>query len=236
MDLDRELLNKFVDGELSPSETERVAMQLARQPQWNAYVEQQEAVRQTLRSGFVKLDHPLPERLVKTAREAPVSRQWLLRRGLRFDFSWRWLGGLGTALAAGLVIGFMVQPQKDLVLGPSGQLVARGDLGQILSRRLASENPAGAQMRVGLSFRNRKGQDCRTFTRGESAGLACRAEGNWVVETIVRHQPESPGAVYRMAGSEMPDAVRQAVAATIAGEPFDAAAETRARARGWSGR
>ncbi len=235
MELNRELLNKFVDGELSPQETEHIAEQLVQHPEWNAYVQEQEALRHVLRTQFLELDRTVPERLVKAALGAPVSRLWLLRQALRLNLL-RWVGGVGSALAAGIVIGLLAQPQKDFAVGPLGRLLAEGDLGHMLDNRLAADNPAGAATRVGLSFRNRSGQDCRTFSGGESAGMACHVNGKWVIEIIVHHKAESPRAQYRMAGSEMPDSVRQAVVAGIVGEPFDAAAEARARANGWSGR
>jgi hypothetical protein len=236
MHLNRELLDKFVDGELSPQDSKRVAEQLAQQPEWNAYVQQQDALRQLLRARFAELGQAVPERLVKTALEAPVSRWWFLRRALGFHPALRLAAAAGLALAVGLVVGLGLRPQADFVPGPSGQLLARGGLGRALDNRLAAENPAGTATRLGISFRNRSGRDCRTFSSGESAGIACHANGDWVIETIVRHQAENARAQYRMAGSEMPEAVRRAIMSAIVGEPFDAAAEQRARARGWPGR
>lgn len=235
MELNRELLDKFVDGELSPPEAKQVGEQLARHPEWEAYVRQQEALRQLLRSRFSELGQAVPEALVKTALEAPVSRWWSLRQALGLHQPLRLAAGAGLALAIGLAVGLGLRPHADLVPGPSGRLLAQGELGHTLDNRLAAENPAGAAIRVGLSFRNRSGQDCRTFSSGENAGVACRVNSDWIVETMVRYQAENAGAQYRMASSEMPDAIRQAVMADIVGEPFDAAAEERARARGWSG-
>lgn len=236
MDLNRELLSRFVDGELSPQEAERVALQLGQHPEWDAYVQQQEALRGALQSRFRDLDHTVPERLVKAALETPVSRRWRIQRALRSKDTMQWLGVTGAAMAAGMVVGFMMQPQRDIALNASGQLLARGSLGHILDDRLAANNPVGAATRVGISFRSRSGQDCRTFSSDGIAGLACHAKGEWVIATIVRHEAEASRAPYRMAGSEMPEAVRQAVTASMAGEPFDATAEARARTNGWSGR
>ena len=233
MELNRDLLDKFVDGELSPEEMKRVADQLVQHPQWNAYVQQQEALRQVLRTGFLQLERAIPERLVKAALETPVSRQWWLRQSLRLNFTWRWLAGVSAALAVGLVLGLVVQPENDFAMNASGQLLARGDLSHILDTRLAADNPVKTATRVGISFRNRSGQDCRTFSSGANAGLACHRNGGWIVEALVRQESESARAQYRMAGSEMPDAIRQTVAADMVGEPFDAAAEARARSTGW---
>ena len=233
MELNRDLLAKFVDGELPPEEMQRVADQLANYPQWRAYVQQQEALRAVLRTRFFDLDCATPDRLVKAALETPVSSKWWLRQALRPNFTWRWLAGMSTALAAGLVIGLAVRPGGDFTTSSAGQLLAQGDLARILDTRLAADNPVGASIRVGISFRNRSGQDCRTFSNGASAGFACYRNGGWIVEALVRQESESARAQYRMAGSEMPDAIRQAVTASMKGEPFDAAAEARGRATGW---
>jgi hypothetical protein len=236
MEPDRELLDRFVDGELSPRETERVAALMAEHPAWNDYVRKQEGLRSLLRAPLPGLDEPVPERLIHAALTAPVSWRWRLRHVLGADGQLRRLAPIGMALAAGLVIGIALRPQGEFSVDGSGQMLARGDLGRALDTKLAVDNEAGAAPRLGISFRNKSGQDCRTFSSGENAGLACHRSGGWVIETLARNVSEDAGAAYRMAGSEMPDAVRRAVTASIADEPFDAPAEARARAGGWQGR
>lgn len=56
-----------------------------------------------------------------------------------------------------------------------------------------------------------------------------------MVTTLVTQASESGGA-YRMAGSQMPEAVRRAVEVSIQGQAFDAETEARARANGWTGK
>jgi hypothetical protein len=141
-----------------------------------------------------------------------------------------------VALALGLVIGVVLRPAKDLAINASGQLVAQGALGEALDRKLASTGYDGNGPRIGISFRDKAGEACRTFSNSTASGVACRRNDAWVVGTLVETAPENPGASYRMAGSQMPDAVRGAVAAIMDGAPFDAAAERAARDRGWSGR
>ena len=236
MELDRETLGRFIDGELTPEEMMRVGEMSAQRPDLDAYVRRQEKLRDELRAGFRELDTTIPERLIGAIRSAPVSWRWRLRAVLTPVLSVRRLVPTGAALALGLVVGLVARPQGDLGADPSGQLVAQGALGRTLDTRLASEGAGPGPARIGISFRDKAGEDCRTFTDGKSAGLACRRGGAWVVETLARRVPEDEGAVYRMAGSDMPDAVRRAVTANMAGEPFDAAAEARARASGWSWR
>jgi hypothetical protein len=67
---------------------------------------------------------------------------------------------------------------------------------------------------------------------GTSAGLACRAGGQWRIPVLAEAAPEAAGG-YRQAGSALPAAVLDAIDERIAGKPLDAAGEEAARARGW---
>jgi len=236
MDPTRETLIAFVDGELPPTEMERIAALLAARPDLEAYVAQQEKLRANLKQKFDGvLAEPVPRHLVDAVRTAKVSWRWRLRAALGRRFVLRSLAPAGAALALGLAIGIALQPARDLTLSVSGQMLAGGALGQALDRKLASAGYDGQGPRIGISFRDHAGEACRTFTSGAQAGLACHRRGRWAVATLVTQPVEDSGA-YRMAGSQMPDAVRRAVADAIDGAPFDAAAEAEARAHGWSGK
>ena len=136
-------------------------------------------------------------------------------------------------LAIGVIVGRALMPGSNFESGRAGTVVASRALAHALDSQLAAAQSGSTS--IGISFRNRDGQDCRTFSSGETAGLACRSADGWVVERLVRERGENAGASYRMAGSAMPDALRQAVQAAIVGEPFDANQEARARAKGWRG-
>ena len=233
MELNRETLDRFVDGELAPQEMERVAALLPAHPEMDAYVRRQEFLRAAMRTRFRELDVQIPQRLIDAAMTAPMSWQWRFGVWRRQYLSIRQLVPAGVTLALGLAIGIAVRPGGDLGANAMGQVVAQGALAHALDTQLAS---AGGSGPVGISYRDKSGRDCRTFARRENAGLACHQSGAWIVETLARRTVEDGGAAYRMAGSEMPEAVRQAVAAGIDGAPFDAKAEARARDHGWSGR
>jgi anti-sigma factor RsiW len=232
MELNRDTLDRFVDGELSPTEMGAVAAMLAGSPEQNAYVERQENIRKKLREGFRALDASVPERLTEAVRTAPISWQWRLRAARKPTGLFRWLLPAGAALVIGFVAGTSLRPQSDLVTSKSGQVIAQGALDKALDSQLASEGST-VPVRIGISFRNKAGQACRTFNNGSNAGMACHQSGAWVIGMLVKQVPEDPGTAYRMAGSEMPDAVRHAVAASIRGEPFDAGMESRAAKDGW---
>jgi hypothetical protein len=101
----------------------------------------------------------------------------------------------------------------------------------------ARHQPPGAPVQIGVSFRARNGDYCRTFVLREQstlAGLACRGHEAWRLE-VLAHNPAPPAAAagYRPAGSALPAGVAHTLDELIAGEPLDAGAEAAARARGW---
>jgi hypothetical protein len=231
--MDREMLNAFVDGELPPQEMARIAALLEGEPEMKAYVLKQEKLRAALKFEEIMRTSP-PSRLVEAAQSAPVSWRWRAQNILGRNFILQSLVPAAAALAVGLLIGVTSRPAQDLMLS-HGQMLAQGDLAEALDNRLASSGYSGQGPRIGISFRDRAGSDCRTFTAAGQAGLACHRSGDWEITTLVNQSPESAGT-YRMAGSEMPDAVRRAVEASIQGAPFDAIAEAQARASGWAGK
>lgn len=234
MEPDRELLDRYVDGELSPDERASVARLLALYPDWDAYVRRQEKLKQMLRVPLPELGDAMPERLLKSVRETPVSPRWRLRQEIAKGFTPARLAPIGAALAAGLVIGIALRPASQFTTDQSGRVMAQGDVSKALDRQLASAQAADAATQIGISFRDKGGRDCRTFSSGAHAGLACHETDGWVIQILTRHQAEDAGAEYRMASSAMPQAVRQAVTARIQGAPFDARQEESARAAGWN--
>jgi len=235
MEPDRELLDRYVDGELPPSESARVAELMARHSEWDAYVRKQERLKQMLRAPLLELGDEVPERLLKAAGEAPVSWRWRLRRALAKGFTPARLVPIGAALAAGLVIGIALRPASEFTADKAGRVMVQGNVSKALDQQMASAQPADGGTQIGISFRDKGGRSCRTFSNGAHAGLACHEAAGWVIQILTRHDAEDAGAEYHMASSGMPQAVRQAVAASIQGEPFDARQEERARTAGWTG-
>ncbi|MDA8093287.1 MAG: hypothetical protein M0T84_05130 [Betaproteobacteria bacterium] len=234
MEPDRELLDAFVDGELPPKEMAQIAAVLTLHPDLDGYVRLQEKLRIELRSVY-HLTFPMPERLVKLIGCAPVSWRWRLRAWCSSRYVVRSLVASGAALAVGLVVSFVIRPTGDIGIDAAGRPIAQRRLSEALNTELVSNGYAGTGPRIGVSYRNKSGMDCRTFTEGVNAGLACHERGTWVIDALVKQEQENSGTAYRMAGSEMPDAVRRAVAASIDGAPFDAQKEKAARDSGWLG-
>ncbi|HVP84397.1 MAG TPA: hypothetical protein VMS78_06735 [Rhizomicrobium sp.] len=235
MTLSKEILMQFVDGELSPSETSRIEAELANDAEARAFVDAQTMLREQFHDAFAPaMEEPIPDRLLAAVANTPVSWRWRLRQRLSQRTGWIWAGlPAAGALALGLVIGVTLNPSN---VGPiatlNGTLVAQGALADALNTQLASAAPQGSGPHIGISFRAKDGRNCRTFETDSVAGIACRSDAQWNVAALASSKTESAGT-YRMAGSAMPDVIRDAAQAMIAGAPFDAAAERQARDRGW---
>lgn len=237
MDPDRKSLEAFVDGELPPDEMRKIALLLESRPDLNQYVREQEQLRALLRDTFANPEaYPTSDRLAATIQSAPVSWRWRFGSVFGRRLSIRSVMPLGAALAAGLAVGVLIRPAAPFSTDGHGQLIATGGLAHALNTQLASTGYIGTGAHVGISFRNKAGHDCRTFSFGNSSAAACRQNGAWIISVLVKSAPENPGAAYQMAGSAMPDAVRRFVEKSISGAPFDAKAERSARRQHWSGR
>jgi hypothetical protein len=111
-----------------------------------------------------------------------------------------------------------------------GRLVAGGPIEQALSTQLA--NAGGSAVAVQLSFVDRAGAYCRTFSTAAVAGLACRRDGHWAVQLLAAAEGAADTAM-RQASTSLPHAVLDAVGQRIAGDALDADHERRARDGGW---
>ena len=226
----RETLSAFIDGELPPREMERIAALLATRPDLDAWVRQQETLRTDIRKSLAELTAaPAPERLVRIAQTAPISWRWRLGQAWQRPMLRTWIPA-GATLALGVLIGIAVVPPGDIG-SRGGQVVAQGALASALNGKLASE--AGSGPRIGITFRDHDGHYCRSFDADGQAGFACRDSKGWKIAMLAAQPKAEASGPYRMAGSEMPDAIRVAIAARIQGEPFDMKAEKSARDQGW---
>jgi hypothetical protein len=238
MSLSKESLSAFMDGELEPQEIARIAALVEQDPALKTFVDGQEQLRLELRAAFSDvMSDPVPERLLAAAATAPVSLRVRAREWLGVG-SWSpaiRYGVPAAAMALGILIGVGVEgtaSQSDFGTS-NGQVVARADLADALEHKLASDS---GRAQIGVTFRDKSGETCRTFSvnAGATNGLACRSGGGeWQVGALVSGQKAQATAGYSLAASEMPDAIRSAIASRISGEPLDAAAERSARDSGW---
>ena len=141
-----------------------------------------------------------------------------------------WTAG-GIGLVALLVAAQMAWTYRQPMIGlRGGSLIAHGRLAMALDSQPASRPAEGQAVRVVVTFRDADGRYCRAFMTAEHAGVACRDARDWMIRMLI----DPPfGSQYRVASSQLPPPVTTAITETIAGEPFDAEAESRARAAGW---
>jgi hypothetical protein len=246
MAIDDETLMAYADGELSALETKRVEAAMAEDAALAARVARFRAVRRALRTAYDSVAaEPVPEHLrallgdVATAEPRDPTRVASIatareKRALRFGPpAW---AAIAASLIVGVIAGRAVLPSQSFFTGEAGHLYAGGELTRVLDTRLASatEN-ANAETRIGLTFRAKDGDVCRTFSHGRDAntlsGLACRDGERWAVRLAVSG-PTATGGDYQQASSAAP-AVLAAVDDMIDGEALDPTQEQALRDHHW---
>ena len=251
MTISDEQLMAYVDGELDANARARIEAALASDAELARRVARQQRLREKLRAAFDEvLREPVPDRLLAAARNAPgvASRadsrvsdlaQTHARRAPSRRWGWPEWSAMAASVVGGAVIAHLLWHSPELApfTAKDGRLVAQAELAEALSKQLANTQSVDAPTRVGVSFRSKSGEYCRTFVTREGgglAGLACRQRDAWALQALSRLEPGSGEAsTYSPAGSSLPAAVLQTVQERIAGEPLDAAAEAAAQKGGW---
>jgi anti-sigma factor RsiW len=262
MSISEELLMAYADGELDSAEhaAERAEVEAAikADPEVASRVEKHKSLRRQLGAAFDGvLDETVPDRLVAAARSArTVAREATVTdlsrvraakaaesaarsASARPVWTWAQWGAIAASLVVGAIIGHVAlkSPELSPIATRGGHLVAQAGLERALSNQLASNQAPTAPVQIGVSFKSKAGDYCRTFViheREAIGGLACREGEAWRVHTLARAEGGSgTEGGYRPAGSEMPAAVRAAVEEQIAGEPLDASGEAQAKEGDW---
>ena len=245
MTFPEEVLMAYADDELDARTRAAVEAAMASDPEIARRIAQHKALRSRVHSAFNKvLDEPVPQRLLKVVRsDSPASgKNNVVPLHPRRARRWTW--PQWTALAASLIVGVIAGRLVLVRSGGPGPIVMRGGrvlaggvLANALSGQLAAEQTAADPVRIGVSFRSRSGEYCRTFALappGALAGLACHAGDAWQVQVLARTEPSAANSGgYRQAASSLPPAVLASVSHLIAGDVLDARAEAAARARHW---
>lgn len=223
----------WLDGELEPAEAAEMEARVAADKELKELADQHRALKSTLRGAFDPIaNSPVPEHLVAALHppadvsDIGVARQ---RRARRVPSIPQWTA-LAATLAIGVVAGSLIpQGGNAPVAVEGGKIYAASTLGQALDTELASA-PAG-DVRIGLTFRDRSGAICRSFSESQSSGLACRNGGRWQLRGLFA-APEGQSSDYRMAAGMDPN-LAALVDSAMVGEPFDGAAEKAAKDKGW---
>jgi hypothetical protein len=233
MKFSQETLMAYADGELDAETRRAIEAEMASDPEVAREVERQRALRADVGAAFGGvLDEQIPDRLLRAAKKSQATPQ-----------PHRWSWPEWTSIAASLVIGVVAgrailqsPGAKDGIIatGSDGHVVASGRLAQALSEQLSSEDGSGVD--IGLTFRSKAGEYCRTFgTRVgmDVVGFACRDAEVWRIDLLSTTKPTESGGNYRMASTQLPAPIVQAIAERMQGEALDADQEAIARQRRW---
>ena len=188
------------------------------------------AERRRMAAAFDEVLHePVPDRLQAllaepAAQVVDLGGARTQRRGMA---SWAAWGGMAATLVLGTLIGTRLAPAG---LDAHGNLIATGEIETALNRYLAHYSPG--EVAVQISFKDKGGRYCRTFSTYESAGLACRQpSGTWSIRHVAALPPSAH--VMQQAASSLPPSVLTAVDDTIVGEALNGTQEAAARDAGW---
>lgn len=248
MNISNETLMAFADGEPDPVLRARVEAALRDDAALRQRLAALQVQRKRLAQAFdTVLDEPVPDRLTRLLQTPAVAQPAIAqapvvnlaevraeRARMRGMPSWVQWGGMAASVVLGVLLGSQLGGQKtdsDLALN-QGRLFASGTIAQALATQLASEPQAATSVAVQLSFVDKGGRYCRTFSTSAVAGLACLHDGQWAVQQMTAMDSQ-PGAGVRQAASALPRAVLDAVDQRIADTALDAKAERLARDRGW---
>ena len=237
--IDDETLIAFADGELPPERRRAIEAALAADPEVRAQLERQQSLRARISAHYAPVaEEAVPERFAALLSAGGAENEVVSlaqRRQARARPLWQNLTALAATLVLGLFAGSLVPRGGDSGGGPvaleDGVLVARGTLADALETQLASEQAGGAATRIGVTFAAADGEVCRTFDVAALSGLACRGGESWRIVTTASLESKV-GGEFRQASSAG-RRVLEAAQDMMAGDPFDAAAERRARDAGW---
>ncbi|MEO6361117.1 MAG: hypothetical protein ABIO43_11185 [Sphingomicrobium sp.] len=223
----------WLDGELNPEEAAEVEKRVAADPELSDAAAEHRALAMQLHGAFDPVTQaPIPDRIRSAVRPpSPVTElaSWRQRRQSGRPAVQHW-AAMAATLAVGIVVGTMVPTDDGSPFElRGGQMVAASALDHALDTQLASA--ASGDTRIGLTFRDRSGAICRSFENNASSGVACSEVGHWRIHGLFA-APEGQDGSYRIAAGSDPN-LAALIETRIAGEPFDAKQEAKARARDW---
>lgn len=251
MKFSTETLMAYADGELDAATRAHIEAEMGRDAelaeQVAVHIEQREALQAKLRAAFSgALQEEVPERLLAAAEATPATQATVVdlarhreRQGRETrQRSWPQWAALAASVLLGVVIGrAMFAVERDPFVTEGGLMFARGALDTALTEQAGGATNHETHIEIGVSYRAKGGEYCRTFTLKDAqalGGLACRRGSQWTIDALTRTKADASGA-YRMAGAAVPALILGLVEDTIAGDPLDAEQEAEARKRGWEG-
>lgn len=253
MNISDELLAAYLDGELQGAERARIEQAILNDSRLAQRVAQYRKGKGRTRLRLqASLREPMPQRLFQSARATarPATAQVIDLARVRAERKrrterHRFLQSHRLVIAASVLGGLLLGVLADrLVTGSAltayqgGTLTAAGALSAALDQQLGNAAANGSRVRVGMTFRSRNGNYCRTFSVDEPAlsGLACHEQSHWHILTLVDTPAMSAPLERTVALSTPPTLsplVLQTVRSRISGAPLDAQDLLRARNANW---
>jgi hypothetical protein len=231
------MLVAYVDGELDEINRRRVERAVAEDERLARRIAAHRRLRESLSGQYQPIaDQPVPDRfrslIAAGSNVASLEEARAVRK--RFPLpGWPTLAAIAASLVLGLAVGRGLHEDGSPVGIVKGQMVAQGDLAHALDTQLASmQDPKGA-VRIGVTFRSKEGDWCRSFDGDALSGVACRGAGGWQLEQAVAAGSKAQQGDYRQASSGDPR-IMTTVNALIAGDALDGSEEKAARDAGWA--
>jgi hypothetical protein len=245
MQFSDDILMAYTDGELDELTRNEVQRAITADAALAERARRQAATRERLQAAYRPvLDEPLPKRLLQAARQTSaatpagklvsLAEMRAAKETRRRAWSWAHWGGMAASVLLGAVIGKLIPTGGDAASFEThaGWLVARGGVDRALSTQLASAPVQDGPVAVQLSFIDKSGAYCRTFTTAAIAGLACRNGLDWTVQVLARAEA-GPSTGMRQAATALPSIILNEVDQRIQGGPLDAKGEHEALSQGW---
>lgn len=240
MTFDEATIMAYVDGECDAVTVKRIEKAMAIDAGLAEQVGKARALRDKLAAFYAPVaEEAVPDRLTAmltsaaatnvdssfTARKTDQEHAKRQRRGMGVA---QW-GAMAATLALGVVVGqFGLADGSDSPFAQDGSaLVASGPLANALEKQLASAQPDDSDYRIGLTFRAKTGNICRSFTGEAVSGIGCREGQQWKMVSTLPGGSESD---YRQASSS---AVNTIAADLMADAPVDAETERKLLESGW---
>ncbi|AMO71451.1 anti-sigma factor family protein [Sphingorhabdus sp. M41] len=240
MTFDEATIMAYVDGECDAVTVKRIEKAMVTDAALAERVRKARALRDKLAAFYAPVaEEAVPDRLSAmltspaasnvdssfTARKADKEHARQQRRSMGVA---QW-GAMAATLVLGIVVGqFGLADGSDSPFAQDGgALVASGPLENALEKQLASAQPDDSDYRIGLTFRSRTGNICRSFTGEAVSGIGCREGQQWKMVSTLPGGNESD---YRQASSSTVNAI---AADMMADAPADAETERKLLESGW---
>lgn len=239
MTFDEETIVAYADGECDAMTAKRIEKAMASDRILSDRIARQQALRNRLAAHYDPVvEDPVPDRLttlltasmesnVDTSfanRKADHDRKKVIRRGFGIA---QW-SAMAATLALGIVVGqFGLGLNGSPIAQHNDTLIASGALETALETQLASAQSDGNSYRIGLTFRSKADQICRSFDGKTVSGIACKANDHWRLENTI---PGKATSEYRQASSSE---INARAAVMMDDTPVDADTERKLMENGW---